>query len=193
MNKAMMLVVSVVAVALVACGGEEPCPESTCTQEELGAVHQVQETALCCWCDVPPPGCTEDPEPLPPVEVALTMTNQTGTASAWVYYSIVVTDVQGTVRSDASRWGMMEMDGATTSTLSSPATPFPGDHVKVTISKDSATTTQTFTAWNNVTCSGTLVLYDGTAFPSVSCLYYSDTLTPSKWMVTVPLVGAVPT
>lgn len=61
-----MLVVSVVAVALVACGGDDPCPESTCAQEELGAVQQVQDTA--CRVDTCPPP-EDDPDPTPPQAV----------------------------------------------------------------------------------------------------------------------------
>lgn len=170
------VLVAVMVVGAMACGGEEPVDCEACTaeesvgEEEIGEVQQVQDTALCCWCASPPPGCAEEPPPVPAtVAVGLRMTNQTGVASAWVGYSIVVRSPEGTVRSDASRWGMMEMDGTTTSILSSPATPFVGDNVTLSVSKDSATTTKTFTALSNVTCSGTLTMHDGTAVPAVTC------------------------
>lgn len=81
MKSTLQIVAMVMGVVMVACGGgdAEPCSMGDCS-EEIGDVQQVQETALCCWCDVPPPGCNEedpgDPTPTTP-PAAPTIANET--------------------------------------------------------------------------------------------------------------------
>lgn len=63
--KSITSVVAFVAVAVLAvgCAGETHEPPAICETgvcEEPGA-GTTEDTALCCWCDNPPPGCEEEP------------------------------------------------------------------------------------------------------------------------------------
>lgn len=164
-----LLVVSVVLVGVVGCGGMEPCQGQACQGvEEVGEVQQVQDFA----CPVNDPTCNppgEEDDAPPPYSIGLTITNQTARNSVWVFYSIVVKTRAGQVRSDMSRWGSIKVDAYGTGYLNTPATAYWGDNVTVNTNHESLSTTQTFSVTKSMHCNGVITMFDGVPVPSTSC------------------------